>query len=297
VTRLGRWLAPGVAFDESRATWTCRNCGYAWVPPPLDPAGAGAAPPTRAPDAHRCSECGVEVDPVTRRGLRWSIPGMFTQWLMRGPGLPTLGAGLVAAAMLAYARSAPVGYFRFELLAAALLAFAAIALALSAVAAAVLAARLGRLGDAARQRGWWFVPVAWAAAVAIALSPLPLEAGFRARRADLVRLAGLWESGDLERLREARAPGPYGAAGGAGVLFDGDRPVAPLDICGGALRAAVPAADEAKWRGLVIAVDGTGFMFERGGYVYLPDLPEQDMPAGTLDPLGDGWWQGMVEMH
>jgi hypothetical protein len=38
-------------------------------------------------------------------------------------------------------------------------------------------------------------------------------------------------------------------------------------------------------------------MFERGGYVYLPDLPEQDMPAGTLDPLGNGWWQGMVEMH
>lgn len=296
MTRLGRWLSPGVRFDESRATWMCRRCGYPWVAPPEARPEGRSAPPTAPPEL-RCPECGSAVDPATRRGLRWSLPGVFTQWLMRAPGLPTLWAGLVAAAVLAYARSAPIGYFRFELLAAALLAFAAIALALSAVAATVLAARVGRLGDAARQRGWWFVPVAWAAAVAIALSPLPLEAGFRARRADLVRLAALWESGDLERLREARAPGPYGAAGGAGVIFDGDRPVAPLDICGGALRAAVPAADEAKWRGLVIAVDGTGFLFERGGYVYLPDLPEQDMPAGTLDPLGDGWWQGMVEMH
>ena len=46
---------------------------------------------------------------------------------------------------------------------------------LSAVAATVLAARVGRLGDAARQRGWWFVPVAWAAAVAIALWPTTPE--------------------------------------------------------------------------------------------------------------------------
>jgi len=24
------------------------------------------------------------------------------------------------------------------------------------------------------------------------------------------------------------------------------------------------------------------------------DLPPGDMPPGTLSPLGDGWWQGMV---
>ena len=298
MTRLGRWLSPGVRFDESRATWMCRTCGYPWIDPPRARPEGRSAPPN-APPEFRCPECGSAVDPATRRGLRWSLPGAFAQWLMRAPSVPMLVAGLAAACGLFYARTVPVGLFGHELFSFAALGGLIILYAAGAVVAAILATRRGRLRDAARQRGWWFVPLAWAVAAAIAFTPAPIEAGFLVHRGALDAFVATWKSGDIEALR---AGGPAGGAYdrlGAGrmhVLFDGDRPMRPLDVCHGRLRGAVPLAEHSdpKWDGLVVAIPGTGFLFELGGYVYLPDLPPGDMPPGTLSPLGDGWWQGMV---
>ena len=242
------------------------------------------------------------MDPSTYRGLRWSLPGMGAQWLMRAPGMPMLVSGLAAAGVLFYGRSVPSGYWVAELGAVGALAGLAILWAVSATVAAVMAHRVGRLRDAARQRGWWCVPLAWTAAVAAACSPAPIEVGFMLRRTALDSMAAAWRAGDVEALRAWQpAGGPYAArnAGGMTVLFDGDRPMLPLDACDGRLRNFVPLTDESdpKWNGLVIAVGGTGFMFELGGYLYLPDLPPEDMPHWTFSPLGDGWWHGMVEQH
>jgi hypothetical protein len=227
---------------------------------------------------------------------------MGAQWLMRAPGMPMLLSGLAAAGVLFYGRSVPTGYWKAELGAVGVLAALAILWAVSAVIAAVMAHRVGRLRDAAKQRGWWFVPLTWAAAVAIACTSVPIEVGFMLRRTALDSMAAAWQAGDVEALRAGHtAGGPYALrnAGTLGVMFDGDRPMLPLDACSGRLRNIVPLADQSdpKWNGLVIAVGGTGFMFELGGYLYLPDLPPEDMPAWTFLPLGDGWWQGMVEQH
>lgn len=280
----------------------CRRCGYPWIVPAGAAAAGRTAPPT-APAESRCSECGSVVDPSTHRGLRWSLPGMGAQWLMRAPGMPMLLSGLAAAGVLFYGRSVPTGYWKAELGAVGVLAALAILWAVSAAIAAVMAHRVGRLRDAAKQRGWWFVPLTWAAAVAIACTSVPIEVGFMLRRTALDSMAAAWRSGDVEALRAGHtAGGPYAArnaarnAGTLSVMFDGDRPMLPLDACNGRLRVFVPRADQSdpKWNGLVVAENGTSFLFELGGYLYLPDLPPEDMPAGTFLPLGDGWWQGMV---
>lgn len=298
MTRLGRWLSPGVRFDESRATWMCRKCGYPWIAPPQARPEGRSAPPT-APPEFRCPECGSAVDPAMRRGLRWSLPGAFAQWLMRAPSVTMLVAGLAAAGGLFFARTVPVGYFGPELFSFAALGGLIVAYSAGAVVASILAARRGRLRDAARQRGWWFVPLAWAVASGIAYTPAPIEAGFLVHRGALDAFVATWRAGDVEALRAGRPAGGAHALHGAGrmhVLFDGDRPMRPLDVCEGRIRRAVPPDEQSdpKWDGLVVAIAGTGFLFELGGYVYLPDLPPGDMPPATLSPLGDGWWQGMV---
>ncbi|MFM8732097.1 MAG: hypothetical protein ACKOGJ_06210, partial [Phycisphaerales bacterium] len=169
MTRLGRWLSPGVRFEGGAAAWFCARCGYE----------------CRSGEAVRCSECGAEIEPSTGRGLRRSAPGALAQALMRAPALPMLACGLMAAAALAWGRSVPGGYFLWQMVAAAALVLLTGLSLLRMLAAGFVSNRRGRLGDCARQRGWWAVPAACIAATAVALSPLPLYVGFWMRRGDL----------------------------------------------------------------------------------------------------------------
>lgn len=278
MTRLGRWLSPGVRFEGGTAAWFCARCGYE----------------CRGREAVRCSECGAEIDPSTGRGLRPSAPGALAQALMRGPGLPMLAIGLAAAAALAWGRSVPTGYFGWELTAAAVLVLLAGAYLLRLLAAGFLANRNGRLADCARQRGWWAVPAACIAGVALALSPLPVHAGFWTRRGELDALAALWAAGDLDGLR-ARS-NAVSAGRGLRVMFGEDgRPEEPIGLGHGMFAPLVREGAEGLWRGFAVEVPRTGFLFETGGYVYLPDLPEDEVPATAgFSPLGGGWWQGIV---
>ncbi|MFM8785946.1 MAG: hypothetical protein ACKOFI_12625, partial [Phycisphaerales bacterium] len=206
MTRLGRWLSPGVRFEGGAAAWFCARCGYE----------------CRGGEAVRCSECGAEIDPSTGRGLRRSAPGALAQALMRAPALPMLACGLMAAAALAWGRSVPGGYFLWQMVAAAALVLLTGLSLLRMLAAGFVSNRHGRLGDCARQRGWWAVPAACIAATAVALSPLPLYGGFRMRR-------GAGTPGDAQRppLRGGgtRAGRPMGARGLSGV----QRSVTPHD--------------------------------------------------------------------
>lgn len=278
MTRLGRWLSPGVRFEGGAAARHCARCSYE----------------CRGAEATRCSECGAEIDPATGHGLRPMAPGALARALMRAPGLPMLACGLAASAAWAWGRSVPTGYFGWELTAAAALVLLAGTYLLRMLAAGLASNRNGRLADCARQRGWWAVPVACIAAVAVALSPLPVHAGFRMRRGELDALAALWTAGDLDGLR-ARS-NVVGASGGLRVMFEADgRPAAPIDLGHGMLRPLVRDGAEADWRGFAVVVPGTGFLFKTGGYVYLPDLPADSLPAtAALSPLGGGWWQGIV---
>lgn len=278
MTRPGRWLSPGVRFDEGAAEWRCARCGYA----------------CRQHASGPCSECGADVDPVTRRGLRSSLPAPLLRAAMRAPGLPMLACGLAAAGVWAWARSVPTGDFGWELVAAAALVLLAGIYLLRMLWAGFASNRYGRLGDCARQPGWWAVPVASIAAVTVALSPLPLHAGFWVRRGELDALAALWTAGDLDGLR-ARSDA-VSAGRGLRVLFDADgRPQEPKDLGSGMLRPLIRAGAEAEWRGFAVEIPETGFIFETGGYIYLPDLPVDTTPANNgFSPLGGGWWQGIV---
>ncbi|MFM8872227.1 MAG: hypothetical protein ACKOJI_02490 [Phycisphaerales bacterium] len=277
MTRLGRWLSPGVRFEGGAAAWFCARCGYE----------------CRGGEAVRCSECGAEIDSSTGRGLRRSAPGALAQALMRAPGLPMLACGLMAAAALAWGRSVPGGYFLWQMVAAAALVLLTGLSLLRMLAAGFVSNRHGRLGDCARQRGWWAVPAACIAATAVALSPLPLYVGFWMRRGDLDALAARWAAGNMDGLgaleREC-------AGRGLRVRFDADgKPEAPIELGPGLLQPLVRDGAEADWRGFSVEVSETGFLFEVGGYVYLPDLAEDEVPANTIiSPLGGGWWQGIV---
>jgi hypothetical protein len=186
----------------------------------------------------------------------------------------------------------PTGYFGWELVAAAALVLLAGIYLLRVLWAGFASNRYGRLGDCARQRGWWAVPVACIAAVAVALSPLPLHAGFWVRRSELDALAALWNAGDLDGLR-ARA---VSSGRGLRVMFDADgRPQEPKDLGSGMFQPLIRPGAEAEWRGFAVEIPETGFIFERGGYIYLPDLPVDTTPANYgFSPLGGGWWQGIV---
>jgi len=205
-----------------------------------------------------------------------------------------LAIGLAAAAALAWGRSVPTGYFGWELTAAAVLVLLAGAYLLRLLAAGFLANRNGRLADCARQRGWWAVPTACIAGVALALSPLPVHAGFWMRRGELDALAALWEAGDLDGLR-ARS-NAVSAGRGLRVMFDEDgRPEEGGDGGHGMFAPLVREGAEGLWRGFAVEVPRTGCLFETGGYIFLPDLPEDDVPATAgFSPLGGGWWQGIV---
>lgn len=278
MTRLGRWLSPGVRFAGGSAAWFCARCNYE----------------CRGVEAVRCSECGAEIDPTTGRGLRPSAPGSLARALMRAPGLPMLAGGLGSAAAAAWGCSVPGGYFGLNLVAAAALVLLAGIYLLRMLAAGFVSNRHGRLGDCARQRGWWAVPAACIAAVAVALSPLPLYAGFWARRGELDALAALWTAGDLEGLR-ARSSA-VSAGRGLRLMADEDgKPKAPIELGPGLLQPFVRDGAEEDWRGFAVSVSETGFLFEVGGYVYLPDLPVDQVPANApIAPLGGGWWQGIV---
>lgn len=242
----------------------------------------------------RCSECGAEIDPATGSGLRPSAPGRLAQALMRAPGLPMLACGLMAAAAAAWGHSVPGGYFGWNLVAAATMVLLAGVYPLRMLAAGFVSNRHGRLGDCARQRGWWAVPTASIAAVAVALSPLPMHVGFWLRRGELDALAALWAAGDMDGLR-ARS-NAASAGRGLRVRFDADgKPEAPIELGLGLLQPLVRDGAEADWRGFSVEVSETGFLFEGGGYVYLPDLAEDEVPANArISPLGGGWWQGIV---
>ncbi|MFM8697337.1 MAG: hypothetical protein ACKOF7_01510 [Phycisphaerales bacterium] len=277
MTRLGRWLSPGVRFEGGAAAWFCARCGYE----------------CRGGEAVRCSECGAEIDPSTGRGLRRSAPGALAQALMRAPALPMLACGLMAAAALAWGRSVPGGYFLWQMVAAAALVLLTGLSLLRMLAAGFVSNRHGRLGDCARQRGWWAVPAACIAAIAVALSPLPLYVGFWMRRGDLDALAARWAAGDMDGLGALERKC---ADRGLRVRFDADgKPEAPIELGPGLLQPLVRDGAEADWRGFSVEVSETGFLFEVGGYVYLPDLAEDQVPANTIiSPLGGGWWQGIV---
>jgi len=136
--------------------------------------------------------------------------------------------------------------------------------------------------------------IARIAAIAVALSPLPLHAGFWMRRGELDALAALWAAGDTDGLR-ARS-NAASAGRGLRVRFDPDgKPEAPIELGLGLLQPLVRDGEEAEWRGFSVEVSETGFLFEGGGYVYLPDLAEDQVPANArISPLGGGRWQGIV---
>ncbi|MFM8641981.1 MAG: hypothetical protein ACKOEP_03995, partial [Phycisphaerales bacterium] len=78
------------------------------------------------------------------------------------------------------------------------------------------------------------------------------------------------------------------------MRFDADgKPEAPIELGPGLLQPLVRDGAEADWRGFSVEVSETGFLFDVGGYVYLPELAEDEVPANTIiSPLGGGWWQG-----
>ncbi len=273
LTRVRRWFAPGVRFLPSSDERQCARCGYPF------PGGAQGAP---AP----CSECGAWVDPTEARTLRAPVPGRFVQWSLRAPGLAYSLLVCAALVVLLYAASVPGGYFDSGILGLCAIVLLGLFGILRAALALVVGLRHRRLGDTARQPGWWIPPAVVLAGVSTAQAGVPIVLGFEWRRATLEANAAAWHAGTLDQVPVAQG----------GLKRIGSTPTPVLEFPPMSVYAdpESPSSRQARvqpndFRGVLLQVSGSGFMFESGAYAYLPYLPASTW-LPDLVPLGGGWY-------
>lgn len=272
LTRLRRWLSPGVRFLPSTDERRCARCGYPF------PGGAHGSP---AP----CSECGALVDPTVARTLRAPVPGRFVQGSLHAPGLTYSVLVGAAVIVLLYSASVPGGYFDPGILGLSAIALLGLFGILRAAVALAVALRQRRLGDTARQPGWWIPPAAVLAAVLAGEAGVPIVLGFEGRRATLEANAAAWHAGTLDQVPVAQG----------GLKRVGSTPTPILEFPPMSVYADRESASSQQarvqpddFRGVLLQVSGSGFMFESGAYAYLPYLKSTRLPE--LVPLGGGWY-------
>jgi hypothetical protein len=275
-----QWLAPGVHFTPASDERWCAGCGY-----PV-PGGVHARP---AP----CSECGAMVSPSEPTSMRAPLPGRFAQGALRAPG-PVFLAFVVAAMTVAgYGASVPTGYFGATVLGLGATFVLALIGVVRACVAAVIALRLRRLRDTARQPGWWLSPAVVVAVFLAADSGVPLHLGFALRRGTLDRTAAAWRDGTLDQL----PPGLGGlerSSGSAAPILEWESMSLFADAASSVAKRAGVTPDD--FRGVLVLVPGSGFLFETGGYAYLPYLPATAR-IPDLTPMGGGWYAVQLSNH
>jgi hypothetical protein len=152
--------------------------------------------------------------------------------------------------------------------------------------ALVVARKLRRVRDMLRQRGWWAVPCFAMIATALAASPLPIHVLFR-----------------LERPRLDAAAAAWLAQGGAAtsavqldfLLIPGASQLDPSLVEPLSALATYGVQPASLAGGFGFAVPGTGFIFERGVYYYLPNLLPGSVPNHVLRHLGGPWYSGRYD--
>ena len=265
--RVQRWMSPGVAPTHDPDARLCARCGYPF------PGGRDGAPGP-------CTECGTHIDPSRLADLRPEGPPDAVLRLLRAPGAGHLVVIVVGACVLAAGGIVPAGYWRIEVTGVLVLLVAWGLWLLRGAIALAAAAKLGRIRDTVRQRGWWVNAAAGIALPVIATSNLPMRATFLVERRRLDAAAAAWTTQ------------PDRAIDVDFVLLAGaSRPDTSL---ADALGERIRIPEQPGWNagGFGIALPGSGFIFETGVYYYLPNAPPAAVPPGLLRHLGGPWFAG-----
>ena len=270
---MSRWLSPGVHFKDDPQVRVCARCGYPF------PGGQHGAPAA-------CSECGTYIDPTKAGLLRSLAPAMMLQRALRAPGLWSMGLIALCACALAIAQAVPGGYALWSIAAIAGIVVMMLIVGMRLLVALVVARKLRRVRDMLRQRGWWAVPCFAIIATVLAASPLPIHVLFR-----------------LERPRLDAAAAAWLAQGGAAtsavqldfLLIPGASQLDPSLVEPLSELATYGVQPASLVGGFGFAVPGTGFIFERGVYYYLPNLLPGSVPNHVLRHLGGPWYSGRFD--
>jgi len=205
------------------------------------------------------------------------------QRALRAPGLWSMGLIALCAGALAIAQAVPGGYAWWSIAAIAGIVVMMLIVGMRLLVALVVARKLGRVRDMLRQRGWWAVPSFAIIAAVLAASPFPIHVLFR-----------------LERPRLDAAAAAWLAQGGAAtsavqldfLLIPGTSQLDPSLVEPLATYGVQPSSLAG---GFGFAVPGTGFIFERGVYYYLPNLLPGSVPNHVLRHLGGPWYSGRYD--
>lgn len=208
--------------------------------------------------------------------------------LTRPPGPLLAVASSAAGLTLAYGCSVPALYFGAVMAGVATIAVAAglwcVRAAASVVAGVLLGA--GWMHGFRRLAGWrwWVAPGIIAALAVVAASGAPAWLGWRSRLGWLAPIADAWRR---DPRGVAGLPGADRVASGSDGL-----PTHPLDLWFPAPGGDQPTREADA--GFAVWVQGTGFLFERGYYVYAPTLAAGSPLRPHLRALGDGWYAGRL---
>ena len=270
---MSRWLSPGVHFKDDPQVRVCARCGYPF------PGGQHGAPAA-------CSECGTYIDPTKAGLLRSLAPAMMLQWALRAPGLWSMGLIAVCACALAIAQAVPGGYALWSIAAIAGIVVMMLIVGMRLLVALVVARKLRRVRDMLRQRGWWAVPCFAMIATALAASPLPIHVLFRLERPRLDAAAAAWL---------AQGGTATSAVQLDFLLIPGVSQLDPSLVEPLSKHATYGVQPASLASGFGFAVPGTGFIFVRGVYYYLPNLLPGSVPNHVLRHLGGLWYSGRYD--
>lgn len=238
-----------------------------------------------------CPECGAHVDPADPRTIAPDRRGRLLRWLTRPPGTPLAVAAAAAGATLDYACSVPAAYFGTLLLGLAGLAAVAAMWMLRAAASVASGVMLGEGWTHGFRRlagiRWWIAPGIALLAAVVAASGAATWIGWRLRMGQLGPMAEAWRQ---DPRMVAGLPGADRIPTGSDGL-----PQHPLDVWFPVPQPEQPtrAADD----GFAVWEPGTGFLFERGFYVYAPNLAVDSPLRRSLRALGDGWHAARLIDH
>jgi hypothetical protein len=191
----------------------------------------------------------------------------------------------LCACALAIAQAVPGGYTLWSIAAMAGIVVMMLIVGIRLLIALIVARNLRRVRDMLRQRGWWAVPSFAMIARVLAVSPLPIHVLFHLERPRLDAAAAAW----LAQGGAATSAVQLDFLLIPGVSQPDPSLVEPLS--GRATYGVQPASLAG---GFGFAVPGTGFIFERGVYYYLPNLLPGSVPNHVLRHLGGPWYSGQA---
>jgi hypothetical protein len=192
----------------------------------------------------------------------------------------------LCACALAIAQAVPGGYTLWSIAAMAGIVVMMLIVGIRLLIALIVARNLRRVRDMLRQRGWWAVPSFAMIARVLAVSPLPIHVLFHLERPRLDAAAAAW----LAQGGAATSTVQLDFLLIPGVSQPDPSLVEPLS--GRATYGVQPASLAG---GFGFAVPGTGFIFERGVYYYLPNLLPGSVPNHVLRHLGGPWYSGRYD--